>query len=361
MTYEPQGVFAEGRTFDFGQEEGIVTLEHAKSERIKKPKGGGSSKCEGCGNSFTVTRGAVGKFCSHDCMHQSRIESRPVGFDCSRCLASVGIGMNVASRLLGVTKGSIHRSWRKEGIRAQLPKGVDSWMQYRVRSESSVCGWWGNAETAAMWMTQHKEAFPDWGSLFKRPMTSEQKQKLKDKYHNLSDEIKKTRNKRLYDLRKAKCEIDPIAKDKRKKYEAEWKKKNPKKTRAYRKKAVAKRKIVDPGFKVQCNLRHRLKEIMGKVRKGGTEHRNNLTGCSTKQLAMHLESTFKRGITWDNYGTRWHVDHIIPCAAFDHTDEKQRAQCWHWTNLRALDAKKNMEKNDTITEPQMSLLLCVSH
>ena len=28
---------------------------------------------------------------------------------------------------------------------------------------------------------------------------------------------------------------------------------------------------------------------------------------------------------------------------------------------RALEAKKNMDKSDTITEPQMQLLLCASH
>lgn len=297
MTYEPQGVFAEGRTFDFGQEEGIVTLEHAKSERIKKPKGGGSSKCEGCGNSFTVTRGAVGKYCSHDCMHQSKIKSRPVGFDCSRCLASVGIGMNVASRLLGVTKASIHRSWRKSGIRAQLPKGVDSWMQYRVRAESSVCGWWGNAETAAMWTSEYNPRFPDWSSIWN------------SKKANLRYSIKRKTNH---------------------------------------------------GFRVVTNLRTKLRFVLNRERVRKSERTITMIGCTYNQLKVHLESGFKRGMRWDNYGTLWHVDHIIPCAAFDHTDPKQRAQCWHWTNLRALDAKKNLQKSDKITEPQMSLMLCAS-
>jgi len=298
MTYEPQGVFAEGRTFDFEQEEGIFTPQYAKSKRGPKPKGSRFSKCEGCGNSFTVTRGAVGKYCSKPCMHQRRIESRPVGFDCSRCLASVGIGMNVASRLLGVTKGIIQRSWRKEGIRAQLPKGVDSWMQYRVRAESSVCGWWGNAETAAMWMSEYNPRFPDWSSIWNR------------KKANLRYSIKRKTNH---------------------------------------------------GFRVVTNLRTKLRFVLNRERVRKSEKTITMIGCTYNQLKVHLESGFKRGMRWDNYGTLWHVDHVIPCAAFDHTDPKQRAQCWHWTNLRALDAKKNLQKSDKITEPQMSLMLCVSH
>lgn len=333
MTYEPQGVFAEGWTFDFGQEEGIVTFEHAKSERIKKPKGGGSSKCEGCGNSFTVTRGAVGKYCSKPCMNQSRIESRPVGFECSRCLASAGIGMNVASRLLGVSKGVIQRAWRKEGIRAQLPKGVDSWMQYRVRAESSVCGWWGNEDTGKAWMSEYSPRFPDWASIW----NTERSNRLSTKYYNSAESI----YERV-------CYRDIIARGFKSTY-PDWSSiwTNSRMSMSAEKKAVD-------------NLRTRFKILIKTAKAGGSFIRSNLIGCTTRQFKTHLESTFKRGMTWDNYGTRWHVDHILPCSSFDHTDEKQRAQCWHWTNLRALDAKKNMDKSDTITEPQMSLLLCAS-
>ena len=267
--------------------------------------------------------------------------------------------MTVGARLLRTSKKSIHRFWQKEGIVRIAPESGE-WRRYAERAKSPVCGWWGNAETAAAWMSQHKEVFPDWGSLFKPHMAAEQKEKFKAKYHALSDEEKKARNKRLHEQRKIRHAENPMIKVRDLERINAWKIRNPQKNKESRIKSTKKRKLNDPGFRVQCNLRHRLKEIMRKVKKGGTEHRNNLTGCSTRQLADHLESTFKRGMTWDNYGTRWHVDHIIPCAAFDQTDERQRAQCWHWTNLRALDAQKNMDKSDKITEPQMSLLLCAT-
>lgn len=314
--------------------------------------------CVACGIFFVPMKGAVGKYCSKICMHQHRLDSRPPFFECSKCLASAGLGITVVSRLLHADKATISRVWRKEGIKAQLPKGVDSWRQYAQRSKSLVCGWWGNANTAAMWMTQHRIVFPDWSDLW-----SKERAKIKSKqaYHSLSDNEKKTRNKRCKELRKVALTKNPELKQKYRERINKWKRNNPEKHRTSYRKSIAKRKMIDPGFKVQCNLRNRLKEIMRKVKNGGTEHRNNLTGCSTIQLAKHLESGFKRGMTWANYGTKWHVDHIIPCAAFDQTDEKQRAQCWHWTNLRALNAQKNMEKGDKITEPQMNLLLCVSN
>jgi hypothetical protein len=107
--------------------------------------------------------------------------------------------------------------------------------------------------------------------------------------------------------------------------------------------------------------RRRFKGIIETIRRGGSGGVSSLTGCTAMQLRRHLESGFKRGMTWDNYGTHWHVDHILPVSSFDHTDPRQVAQCWHWTNLQPLEARANILKGDSITEPQMQLLLCATH
>ena len=96
---------------------------------------------------------------------------------------------------------------------------------------------------------------------------------------------------------------------------------------------------------------------MKTTRRGGAMIRSSVIGCTTKELARHLESKFTQGMSWDNYGTYWHVDHILPCASFDHTDDGQVKQCWHWTNLQPLEASRNITKSDSITEPQMSLTM----
>jgi len=104
--------------------------------------------------------------------------------------------------------------------------------------------------------------------------------------------------------------------------------------------------------------RRRFKGIIETIKRGGSRSVSTLTGCTASQLKKHLELGFKRSMTWDNHGEHWHIDHILPVASFDHTDPKQVAQCWHWTNLRPLEAKANIIKGDRITEPQMQLLLC---
>jgi len=107
--------------------------------------------------------------------------------------------------------------------------------------------------------------------------------------------------------------------------------------------------------------RRRFKGIIETIKRGGSRSVSTLTGCTANQLKKHLESAFRRGMTWDNHGEHWHIDHILPVASFDHNDPKQVTQCWHWTNLRPLEAKANIIKGDRITEPQMQLLLCATH
>lgn len=62
-------------------------------------------------------------------------------------------------------------------------------------------------------------------------------------------------------------------------------------------------------------------------------------------------------MSWDNYGKLWQVDHILPVSSFDHSLAHHRKQCWHFTNLQPLEADRNLEKSDRITEPQLSLLI----
>jgi len=333
MLYESQGIFPERWAFDFGQEARSVTHQHATSARSRTPKAKREADCQECGKSFVPTKGAVGKYCSHACMHKGRIKSRPIGFECSRCLSTVGIGMAVASRLLGVTKSSIHRSWNREGIRAQLPKGVDSWRQYAQRARSPVHGWWGNPETAAMWISEYSPRFPDWSAVWQK---DQQNKKAMEDYNSAESQYIRSCNQ---DIRRH--TLKSIYPD----WSSLWSKS---------------RMSYTPQARAKDNLRTRLKVLMKTARKGGANVKSSFIGCTTEQLAKHLEAGFTKRMSWKNYGTYWHVDHVLPCALFDHTDAKQVAQCWHWTNLRALEAKKNMEKSDTITEPQMNLLLCAT-
>jgi hypothetical protein len=62
----------------------------------------------------------------------------------------------------------------------------------------------------------------------------------------------------------------------------------------------------------------------------------------------HLENQFDQNMTWDNYGSYWHVDHIIPRSVFDPTNDQHIKWCWSLENLRPLEAWENMSKSASI-------------
>jgi len=65
---------------------------------------------------------------------------------------------------------------------------------------------------------------------------------------------------------------------------------------------------------------------------------------TTADLKRHIERQFSRGMTWENHGAVWHVDHIVPVASFDLTDIGEVKRCFALTNLRPLWAEANRRK-----------------
>jgi hypothetical protein len=85
--------------------------------------------------------------------------------------------------------------------------------------------------------------------------------------------------------------------------------------------------------------------IKGKA--GSTRH----LPYKREQLTEHLEKQFVRGMTWDNYGEKWHVDHITPRSSFNISGPEcpEFQACWSLSNLRPMWAKDNLSKNNKIT------------
>lgn len=116
---------------------------------------------------------------------------------------------------------------------------------------------------------------------------------------------------------------------------------------AHRKEKVAKikkRLRSTPSGKIENSVRARMwsalrGEVNGKLFKR--------LGYTSVELMDHLESKFLDGMNWENYGA-WHIDHIIPCASFDMTNEIDFNKCWALINLQPLWAKDNFKKGAKI-------------
>jgi hypothetical protein len=96
-------------------------------------------------------------------------------------------------------------------------------------------------------------------------------------------------------------------------------------------------------FRIKSVLRKRVNHALNGTCKA--DKTMSLLGCSGEFFLSYIELLWTEGMTWDNYGYYgWHIDHIIPCAAFDLTNIKEQKKCFHYTNLQPLWAKDNLMK-----------------
>lgn len=134
-------------------------------------------------------------------------------------------------------------------------------------------------------------------------------------------------------------------------YVARWRAKNPDKSREIIKRQRDKR-YRHPAARLNraissriSRLLHRQKETFG--------YWQELTGYSLDQLKAHLEKQFDSKMTWENYGSYWHVDHKIPVTAFnfEHAEDIDFKRCWALKNLQPLEAKRNISKGNVLERP----------
>lgn len=106
-----------------------------------------------------------------------------------------------------------------------------------------------------------------------------------------------------------------------------------------------KKKQENPKYRLDCNFSSAVSMCL----KGEKKWRRwqVLVGYSFQDLVKHLEKQFSSNMSWDNYGSYWHVDHIKPKVLFIYrtAEDIEFKECWALSNLRPLEAQENLKKN----------------
>jgi hypothetical protein len=166
-------------------------------------------------------------------------------------------------------------------------------------------------------------------------------ERLKNRYSSMKHEY--AENQRQYRIKNA----DAI-RERRKLYRA----KNAEKIRLAKQKygaenrdkiakALAERRARNPIARLANSMRRSIRRYLDAGQKGEMSS-FEIIGCSKDDLRKHLESKFKGGMTWQNYGSYWHIDHIVPLISAKSPEEVKKL-C-HWTNLQPLTAFENISK-----------------
>jgi len=117
----------------------------------------------------------------------------------------------------------------------------------------------------------------------------------------------------------------------------------------YKKRQIRKSRQ-DPVFRFKESISEHVRQALKK--EGGYKNISTWAALpyTATQLREHLETQFDNQMTWDNYGTYWHIDHIYPQSRlpYDSCDHPNFQKCWALENLRPLEAIANIQKSNKV-------------
>jgi hypothetical protein len=87
---------------------------------------------------------------------------------------------------------------------------------------------------------------------------------------------------------------------------------------------------------------HRLRQVPKVVR--GAPVLTLLGAASWDDVVRHISALMQPGMTWENHGTVWHIDHRVPCCVFDLDNPLEQRMCFHIDNIQPMWAKQNSGK-----------------
>lgn len=104
------------------------------------------------------------------------------------------------------------------------------------------------------------------------------------------------------------------------------------------------------------DLQFRLNDVMSTNIGKALKHNKNghcwesLVDYTLQDLIQHIEKQFDKNMSWENYGSYWHIDHIIPKSWFIYKTPEDIGfkMAWDLDNLQPLEASKNFLKGNKI-------------
>jgi hypothetical protein len=100
----------------------------------------------------------------------------------------------------------------------------------------------------------------------------------------------------------------------------------------------------DLAFKIKRNVGRMMKNFFNKTRRT-----YEIVGCTQEHFhEWILWQADLDDIDMQQYGEDYHIDHVVPCAAFRLADEEEQRWCFNWSNMRPMLAVENIRKGDAI-------------
>lgn len=134
----------------------------------------------------------------------------------------------------------------------------------------------------------------------------------------------------------------------RKKYSKEYRLKNKSKILELNKQYKKKLRKNNPSFRLGNNCSRVISIALN-----GSKNNYSIwkfLPYTIQDLIFHLENKFDSNMNWENYGSYWHLDHIIPHSHFKYSsmNDPKFIECWSLSNLQPLEAITNIKKSNKV-------------
>lgn len=97
-------------------------------------------------------------------------------------------------------------------------------------------------------------------------------------------------------------------------------------------------------FKLMSNIRCLIRNSLKRGFTTKSKKTIEILGCTFEEFKLHLESNFDESMNWENQGTYWHIDHIIPISWAETEEDVYKLN--HFTNLQPLYWLDNIKKSN---------------
>lgn len=89
-------------------------------------------------------------------------------------------------------------------------------------------------------------------------------------------------------------------------------------------------------------VRNRIRQAL---KKDKSQHSIEYLGLDIESYKYHIEQLFEEGMSWDNYGSEWHIDHIIPLS-YENPTLEEVIDRLHFSNTQPMWASENVSKGN---------------
>ena len=140
-------------------------------------------------------------------------------------------------------------------------------------------------------------------------------------------------------------------------YFKEWRKKNPDYNKKYKaanlektRKLERERYNSDENYKITCLSRSMLSRALKRLGMSKESPTAVMTGYDHNELREHLESLFLDGMSWENHGSVWEIDHKVPISRMVECGIDNLEVINSLENLAPMFKSDNRDKSDRTLE-----------